>query len=374
MADDELSLLIKPVSADCNMQCTYCFYRRPGDPYRSETQHMMDDTTLRTMIARYMRSAGRSASFGWQGGEPLLAGIDFFRQVVEYQQLYGRSGQLVGNNLQTNGLLIDEEWAQFFRQYNFFVGVSLDGPEKDHDRYRYSAGGAGGFRQTMRGIEILRDHRVDFSILAVVNAATAKKAAELYEFFTDKGFTRLQFIPCVEWEPDSGRAQGFSVGVEDYRDFLCTLFDAWYNDGRPVVSVRLFENILALYMGREAELCAYKNRCGSYVVVEYNGDVYPCDFFVEGQWLLGNIGSMSIGDMMKKRKRRVFNDHKMVQVSGCTACEWNFLCHFGCQHYRSAAGENYLCSAYREFFRYTRLRFYALAERIAQMPTEWARI
>jgi uncharacterized protein len=148
--------------------------------------------------------------------------------------------------------------------------------------------------------------------------------------------------------------QDFSVGVEDYGDFLCTLFDAWYNDGKPVASVRLFENILALFMGREAEFCAYKDRCGSYVVVEYNGDVYSCDFFVEEQWLLGNIGSTSIDDMMKKRERREFNDRKMVQSSGCTACEWNFLYHFGCQHFRSAAGENYPGNTYREFFRYTR--------------------
>jgi uncharacterized protein len=164
------------------------------------------------------------------------------------------------------------------------------------------------------------------------------------------------------------------LGVEDYRDFLCTLFDTWYNDGRPVASVRLFENILALYVGREAEISAYKNRCGSYVVVEYNGDVYPCDFFVEGQLLLGNVRSTSIGEMMKKRKRGAFNDRKMVQTSVCSACEWNFLCHFGCQHCRSAAGKNYLCGAYRGFFRYTRQRFSALAERFARVPPEWGAV
>jgi uncharacterized protein len=374
-ADEALSLLIKPVSADCNMQCAYCFYRRPGDPYRSDSQHLMDDATLRTMISGYMRSAaGRGASFGWQGGEPLLAGIDFFRRVVAYQQRYGLSGQMVSNNLQTNGLLLDEKWAEFFRQYNFFIGVSLDGPEEDHDRYRHSGSGESGFRQTMRGLRILRDNRVDFSILTVVNAATAKKPAELFDFFIRNGFTRLQFIPCVEWDRDTGQMQGFSVSVEDYRDFLCTLFDAWYNNGRPVASVRLFENILALFMGVEPEICAYKKRCGSYVVIEYNGDVYPCDFFVEEQWLLGNVRETSVGDLMKKRKRREFNGRKMAQSPGCNNCEWNFICHFGCQHYRSPAGENYLCNAYREFFRYTRQRFCALTERVAQIPSGWARI
>jgi uncharacterized protein len=323
---------------------------------------------------RYMRVAGRCAAFGWQGGEPLLADIDFFRRVVACQERYGRPGKLVGNSLQTNGLLIDAGWAQFFRQCKFFVGVSLDGPEEDHERFRYAAEGEDRFRQTMSGIRILRDRGVDFSILAVVNAVTSKKTAEPYAFFIENGFTRVQFIPCVEREPDTGRVKDFSVVGGDYHDFLCALFDAWYNDGRQVSSVRLFENILALYMGREAEISAYKDRRGSYVVVECNSDVYPCDFFVEGRWLLGNIRSMSIGDMMKKRKRREFNDCKMVQSSACTTCEWNFLCHFGCQHYRSAAGKNYLCSAYREFFRYTRQRFCALAERFVQMPAEWAGI
>jgi uncharacterized protein len=372
--DGELSLLIKPVSADCNMRCAYCFYRRPGDPYRSEERHIMDDGTLKAMIAGYMQSAGRGASFGWQGGEPLLAGIDFFNRVVAYQERFGLSAQLVSNNLQTNGLLLDDEWAAFFRHYNFFIGVSLDGPEEDHNHYRRSVHGENGFLRTMQGIQFLKDHEVDFSVLSVVNAVTAKKPRELYAFFINNGLNRLQFIPCVEINRDTGAAEVYSVTVDDYRDFLCTLFDVWYNNGHPVASVRLFENILAIYVGREPELCAFKSRCGSYVVIEYNGDVYPCDFFVEEQWLLGNLRETSISDMMKKRKRREFNSRKREQTSGCTACEWNFLCHFGCQHYRSSAGANYLCAAYREFFRYTGQRFHALANNFSTDYSQEARI
>ena len=360
--DDELSLLIKPVSADCNMQCRYCFYRRPGDPYRSEGRHIMDDRTLRTMISGYMKSAVEGASFGWQGGEPLLAGIDFFKKVVAYQQSYGLSAQPVGNNLQTNGLLLNEAWARFFKQYRFFIGVSLDGPEEDHNCYRYSANGNGGFQRTMEGIGTLRDQQVEFGILTVVNDRTVKKPAELYSFFIKNGYFRLQFIPCVERNAETGEVTDYSVTVEDYRDFLCILFDVWYNNGQPVASIRLFENILAIYMGIEPEICALKNRCGSYWVVEYNGDVYPCDFFVEEQWMLGNLLETSVPDLMKKRKRREFNNRKIEQSSGCRACEWNFICHFGCQHYRSALGGNVLCEAYREFFRYTEQRFKALKE------------
>ena len=222
----------------------------------------------------------------------------------------------------------------------------------------------------MKGIETLRNQRVDFSILTVVNDVTAKKPLELYDFFTRNGFDRLQFIPCVEMNPETRELQPYSVRVEDYRDFLCTLFDVWYNQGRPVASIRLFENILAFYMGVEPEICAFKNRCGSYVVVEYNGDVYPCDFFVEEQWLLGNLIDTSLSDLMKKRKRRAFNSRKMESSSGCKTCEWNFICHFGCPHYRTAAGENYLCAAYREFFRYTATRFSALGEKLGKSPSQ----
>ena len=370
--EDDLSLLIKPVSADCNMRCRYCFYQRTTDPYRSEERHIMDDMTLKTMISQYMKSAGRCASFGWQGGEPLLAGIGFFKRVVAYQQAYGLSGQLVGNNLQTNGLLIDEAWAKFFRQYNFFIGVSLDGPEEVHNRYRHSANGNDGFQRTLKGIRTLRDHRVEFSILSVINDVTAKKPAELYDFFIRNGLDRLQFIPCLEINGETGKVQDYSVTVQDYRDFLCTLFDLWYNHGRPVASIRLFENILAIYLGRDPEICAFKDRCGSYRVVEYNGDVYPCDFFVEDQWMLGNLLDTPIHDLLKKRKSREFNSRKMEGSPVCKPCEWNFICHFGCQHYRLSAEKNYFCDAYRQFFQYTRRRFETLKENLLKAESEWS--
>lgn len=368
--DDTPGLLIKPVSADCNMACRYCFYMRPGDPYRLEGRHLMDDSTLGAMISGYMKSASGAASFGWQGGEPLLAGLDFFERVVALQQLWGRSAQLVSNNLQTNGLLLDDGWAKFFRRYNFFIGVSLDGPEQYHNHYRCFANPGGGFQQTMNGIRFLQNRGVDFSILAVVSDVTVRKPSEIFDFFIKNGLTRLQFIPSVDIDAGSGELQPYSVGVEDYRDFLCTLFDLWYGRGNPTVSIRLFENVLALYSGREPEICAFKNRCGDYVVVEYNGDLYPCDFFVEEPWLIGNLRETSLPDLQKKRKRREFNNRKMVQSSGCKTCEWNFICHFGCQHYRTAAGENYLCAAYREFFRYTAQRFSALARKLGNSRSE----
>lgn len=361
-----MSLLVKPVSADCNMRCAYCFYRRPGDPYRAEPSHRMDDRTLEAMIAGYMRMAGPAAAFGWQGGEPLLAGLDFFERAVTLQQRHGLSGQLVGNNLQTNGLLIDTAWADFFWRYRFFLGVSLDGPAEWHNRYRLGTGGVGGYERTMAGIRILRDRQVEFSILAVVNDVTAQRPKELYDFFLGQGLDRLQFIPCLEYDPQTGERRDYSVTAEAYRDFLCGLFDAWYADGRPAASIRLFENVLAVYLGVEPEICSFRDRCGSYWVVEYNGDVYPCDFFVETPWRLGNLLETTFADLLKKRRFREFNSRKLRTATGCAACEWNFLCHFGCQHYRTPEGKNYFCAAYRDFFRYSRSRFEVLKEKWVQ--------
>jgi len=353
----ELSLLIKPVSADCNMRCQYCFYLRPGDPYRSEEHPVMDDITLRTMISGYMKSAGRCASFGWQGGEPLLAGIDFFKRVVDYQQRYGLSAQLVSNNLQTNGALLNDEWARFFRCYHFFIGLSLDGPEEYHNTYRHSLNGNNSFHQTMKGIQTLRDHQVEFSILTVLNDVTVKKPVELYHFFIRNELYFLQFIPCVEFDRDTQEVRDYSVSVESYRDFLCSLFDVWYNKGKPLASIRLFENILAIYMEMDPEICAFQSQCGSYVVIEYNGDVYPCDFFVEEQWMSGNLLETPIHEIIKNRKMQTFNNRKIQQSSGCHSCKWNFICHSGCQHYRLSDGKNYLCDAYKEFFSYAQKRF-----------------
>ena len=361
-----LSLLVKPVSADCNMRCQYCFYLRPGDPYRSEEHHLMDDNTLRAMISGYMKSAGRCASFGWQGGEPLLAGIDFFKRAIGYQQRYGLSAQLVSNNLQTNGTLLTDEWARFFSRYHFFLGVSLDGPEEYHNTYRHSLNGHNSFHQTMKGIDTLRHHKVEFSILTVVNDVTVRKPAELYHFFTKNGFYFLQFIPCVEMNGDTKTMESYALSVQGYKDFLCTLFDVWYNKGKPLASIRLFENILAIYMGMEPELCAFHPQCGSYVVVEHNGDVYPCDFFVEMQWMSGNLLETPLDEMIKSRKLQAFNLRKMNQSSGCDHCEWNIICHYGCQHYRLSNGKNYLCQAYKEFFGYTRERFDRLKRNLSK--------
>ncbi|MEA3344686.1 MAG: anaerobic sulfatase maturase [Chloroflexota bacterium] len=364
------SVLVKPVSADCNLDCEYCFYHdRPTDPYRDRKRHRMSSRVLRALLRQYMPLAGANPSFGWQGGEPTLAGLDFFREVVKLEQRYGVSGQVVGNGLQTNGTFIDEEWARFLAQYNFLVGVSLDGPQELHDHYRYNAAGDGSWQRVMDGIELLRQYGVAFNILTVVSDLTAQRPAEIYSFFREQGFEFMQFIPCVERDPKSGEIAPFSVKPQQYGDFLCELFDLWWNDGEPEASLRTFENVLAAYLGQEPETCEYRERCDSYVVIEYNGDVYPCDFFVTEEWRLGNLLETPLEEIVRSPKREKFSSIKGRPYAECEDCPWDFICHHGCPRFRLGPDgrfgqHHYLCPAFKQFFAYADERFRELADRI----------
>ncbi|MBD3183760.1 anaerobic sulfatase maturase [Candidatus Poribacteria bacterium] len=361
----QFSLLIKPASADCNLACRYCFYyQRITDPYNFKERHRMNDEILESMISQYLGFAGKYTSFGWQGGEPLLMGLPFFQRVVEFQQKHGYKGQYVGNNVQTNATLITPQLARLFHDYNFLLGVSLDGPEEYHDHYRRYPSGRGCHARVMQSIQILNQYRVDFNILAVVNDLTAKVPDETYNYFLENGFYFLQYIPAVEFHPETGDVMGFSVKVEDYGDFLCRLFDLWYNDCEPMASIRTFENITAIYMGIPSEACVYRDNCGTYAVVEHNGDVYPCDFFVEEKWRFGNLLETPLPDLIASPKAQEFNNRKSQDHPECEECEWKFICRCGCPNYWDNTGSDYLCVAYKKFFAYTESRFKILAEKL----------
>ena len=305
------SLLIKPASADCNLHCSYCFYHeRPSDPYGGGPVHRMSDAVLDALISQAMRLDRTRAVFGWQGGEPTLCGLGFFERVVALQQQYGYPGQSVSNGLQTNGLLLDDDWARFLRRYSFLVGISLDGPEQYHDRYRVHVSGAGSHVRVMESIARMERQGVAYNILSVVNRETALHGAEIYDYLVGQGFQYLQFIPCVETDPQSGEVAEFSVRPEQYGDFLCEVFDRWYNGGHPEVSVRDFDSILARYLGQDASVCCYQERCGSYLVVEYNGDLYPCDFFVREDMRLGNLDRITLEQAFVSSALAEFADHK----------------------------------------------------------------
>jgi uncharacterized protein len=361
------SLLIKPASGDCNLNCAYCFYHdRPDDPYKTQGRHRMQPEVLEALIRQGMALDRRQATFGWQGGEPTLCGLAFFERVVELQKKYGAAGQAVSNGLQTNALLLDENWAPFLRRYNFLLGISLDGPAKYHDRYRQYANGGPTHERVMRSIHLLAEQHVEFNILSVVNHVTGDHGAEVFDWLVDQGFAFLQFIPCVEEDPVSGGLAEFSVSPEQYGDFLCTVFDRWYNGGEPQVSVRDFEAILAVYVGQQAPICCYQEQCGGYVVVEYNGDLYPCDFLVRDDLYLGNLMETPLDEVFAGDRLARFSACKADPRPECQACRWLSICNQGCYRFVGVMGDkrHYLCRAYQRFFAHAHESFTALAARV----------
>ncbi len=354
-----IGVLVKPASADCNLRCEYCFYYgRETDPYTGEQKRrVMSHETLERFLSEFLPMAGPQPSFGWQGGEPTLAGLPFFEDVVELQRTLKDRGQTVSNALQTNCWVIDDTWAQFLREHRFLVGASIDGPLDLNDRYRVTAGGNGTFERIMRNINTMRQRDVAVNILAVVNQLTARHPDRIWEFFTGEGFDWLQFIPVVERDPRSGKPTAFSVKPAQFGDFLVRIFDLWWNDGNPRVSVRLFDEVLAAVMGQGANMCQLHPSCGGYVVVEYNGDVYPCDFFVEKRWHLGNVTEQPLAEIVHGERNREFIGVKPRAAKKCMKCPWQGICQNGCPHYRSLGDGkllalDYLCPAYERFYKH----------------------
>lgn len=361
------SLLIKPASGDCNLHCTYCFYHdRVTDPYRDSRIRRMSSEVLDELIKQGMRLDRRQATFGWQGGEPTLTGLDFFQSAVELQKKYGARGQAVSNGLQTNAILLDKDWARFLREYNFLLGVSLDGPAEYHDAYRRFHGGQPTHERVMDSIRLLQAYGVEYNILTVVNRLTADHGAEVYDWLVSQGFTYLQFIPCVELDPVTGQITDFSVEPEQFGDFLCAVFDRWYNGGNPEVSIRDFDAFLSVYVGQEAPLCSYQKECGSYLVVEYNGDLYPCDFLVREENYMGNLMDKTLEEAFTSRALYEFKGQKALPRPECQVCAWLPLCHQGCWRFVNLDGSkrHYLCRAYQRFFAHSQAGFMDLREQV----------
>jgi len=350
-------LLVKPVSAECNCRCVYCFYRPVGKLYPSpeSAQRRMPGEVLEKMIREFLHRRQAESIFSWQGGEPTLAGLDFFKEVVRLEETHGRVGQVIGNALQTNGLLLDEDWVKFLARYRFLVGLSLDGPEEIHNRFRRDGAGQGTFERVMAAAEVLKRAGVAFNILSVVSPANVERATEVYRFFRDQGFRHLQFVPCLERDPQGEGLAPFSITPGAYGRFLCELWDAWLQSGFPQVSIRDFDSCLARRLKGKANLCTYQSSCGQYLVVEHNGDVYPCDFFVRPERKLGNLMDRPLADFLELPQAREFAKAKAPHDLECRRCRWQSHCHAGCQKDRllpdgRPAGHSLFCAAYQAFF------------------------
>ncbi len=325
----------------------------------------MTDAILTLLIQQGMTLNASYAAFGWQGGEPTLAGLAFFERAVALQQQYGQSGQIVSNGLQTNGLLLDSAWARFLREYRFLVGLSLDGPALWHDQYRQTANGKPTQAQVLHAWRLLQRYEVETNILTVVNRDTARHPYEIYDYLLNQGGRYLQFIPCVEVDPATGQPTDFSVTPELYGDFLCALFDRWYNHGRPESSVRDFDAALAVYLGQSSPMCCYQPRCGSYVVVEYNGDIYPCDFYVKQNFMVGNLQQITLEEAFLSPQVQELAERKASPRPECAACAWRNLCQQGCPRF-VLQSRHHLCSAYQRFWAYSQAAFQSLAGQLVQ--------
>jgi len=348
------SLLIKPASAVCNLDCAYCFYLdRDADPYASLPARRMTDETLERLVDTWMFYSYPQSVFAFQGGEPTLAGPKFFRTLGRLEEEHGRPGHSVANAMQTNATLLDDEWCDIFLQYNWLLGVSLDGPEPMHDLYRYNKAGHGTWRKVMDSIALLQKRKVEFNALVVLSQANVEKPKELYRFFKSLGIEHIQYIPLAEFDGE-GRPLPFTITPEQYGRFLCETFDLWWPDRRRI-HVRFFENVAEALAGQKPGSCTMHESCDSYVVVEYNGDVYPCDFFVERPWKLGNVNVDSWIDLSHRQTRASFASKKAVPHAECSVCEFSGICHGGCPKLRQGRNGrfedlDYFCAAYKMIF------------------------
>lgn len=380
-APPSFHLLAKPTGATCNLDCKYCFFLSkemlyPGSRFR------MADELLETYVRQLLEShRDPQVTIAWQGGEPTLMGLDFFRRSLEYVERYRKPGQEVVHTIQTNGTRLDDEFAAFFKQNHFLVGLSVDGPREIHDTYRVDKGGAGTFDRVMRGWGFLRKHGVDFNILCTVHAMNADHPLELYHFFRDDlGAEYIQFIPIIEraapeliqlanqgWHERPGGDRPLymqrgslvterTVGAEQYGRFLVAIFDEWVRRDVGNIFVLNFDQALANWVGQPS-VCIFQKTCGNALALEHNGDLYCCDHFVEPEYLLGNIKETHMLEMISSEKQRAFGQHKWDSLPKyCRDCEVLFACHGECPRNRFIStpdgepGLNYLCAGYKIFF------------------------
>ena len=358
-------IMLKPRGPICNLDCKYCYFLSKERLY-PDSGFRMDAELLENYTRQYIAAQpGPEVTFAWQGGEPTLMGLDFFRQAVAFQEKYAPPGKRIANTLQTNGVLLDEEWCRFLKEQNFLVGLSLDGPRDLHDAYRVDKGGRPTFDRVMRGLRMLQEHEVTFNVLTTVHAANAEHPLRVYRFLRDEVETDfIQFIPIVERDNGTGfqegdRVTGRSVGAGQYGAFLIAIFEEWVRRDVGRVFVQIFDVALGAWMGQQPGLCIFRETCGDALALEHNGDLYACDHYVEPGYLLGNIRQQEMIELVTSEPQRQFGQAKRDTLPDyCRQCEVRFVCNGGCpknRFSRTPAGEpglNYLCAGYKAFFKH----------------------
>lgn len=368
-----LYVMLKPAGAHCNLACKYCYYLEKNKLYPTAQRHLMSDEMLEQFTREYIEAQTMNqVLFTWHGGEPLLRSIDFYRKALSLQQKYA-GGRRIDNVIQTNGTLLTDEWCEFFAQNHWLVGISIDGPQPDHDHYRLTAAGKPSWKKVMQGIKLLKKHGVEWNAMAVVNAYNANHPLEFYHFFKENGCQFLQFTPIVErlTRHEDGRTLASladkdeislseaSVAPEQWGYFLCAIFDEWVRKDVGKIFVEIFDCTLANWMSISPGICAYSKECGHAGVMEHNGDVYSCDHFVFPEYKLGNIRDHSLIDMLYGEQQQEFSRLKHSSLPRqCKECDMEFACHGECPKNRfmkdkyGDSGLNYLCPGYYHYYQH----------------------
>ena len=359
----EFQVFVKPAGAACNLDCQYCYYRDKRSLYPASGALRMTEDLLEECIVQHIRAVGGpEVVFSWHGGEPTTLGVDFFRKAVEIERKHRPAGWRMRNGIQSNGVLLDEDWCRFLAAEDFRVGLSLDGPAELHDPYRVTLGGQPTHRLAMRGYQLLRKHAVRADILCVVQSLNVHHPLTVYRFFRAIGASFLGFLPAVEQAP--GTATGVSPhtpSADAYGTFLCHIFDEWIERDTDRIAVQTFEEAARPALGMEHSLCVFRETCGQVPVIERNGDFFPCDHYVDREHLLGNIRDTPLAELLNSPAQRAFGEAKRDALPRCCReCEVLPMCHGGCPKYRfirtpdGEGGLNYLCAGLKRFFLHSR--------------------
>lgn len=375
MGSIDFHVLAKPIGPICNLDCKYCFYLEKEVLYPQAEKWAMREEVLESYIRQYIEAHDTpTVNFAWQGGEPTLLGVDFFRKVVALEQRYA-NGKQITNGFQTNGVLLEDAWGAFLSENNFLVGLSVDGPRELHDAYRVDKGGRGTFDRVMRGMHVLKQHKVEFNTLTTVHRANAEHPQAVYRFLKEQGSGYMQFIPIVERVASQKTADGLQLVSPDFEQaaqvapwsveprqfgrFLCTIFDEWVRADVGRYFVQIFDESLQMWAGMESSLCVFRRRCGSALAVEHGGDLYSCDHFVYPENRLGNIMDSPLASMVASGAQQEFGAAKETTLPRyCRECEVRFACNGECPKHRfiktpdGEPGLNYLCAGYKMFFRH----------------------
>lgn len=374
-ASREFQVFAKPIGSICNLDCHYCYYLKKKDLYpRGESFRMPDEILEEYIVQHINASPDPEIRFSWHGGEPTVLGLDYFRKIVALQRKYQPANQRIANGMQTNGILLDDDWCRFLAAEGFAVGLSLDGPQEMHDQYRVTKDKKPTHEQTMRGYKLLQQHRVYTDILCVVNAQNVQHPTEVYRFFKQIKAQYISFLPMVEPQPDAeGGVSHHTVPAEEWGVFLCTIFDEWRDQDIGQIKVQIFEEAARTAFNQEHSLCIFRPTCGDIPVVEHNGDFYSCDHFVDVEHCLGNIQDTPLVELLESPAQRAFGNAKLETLPRyCQECEVRVMCNGECPKNRflqtpdGEEGLNYLCAGYKRFFAHCQ-------PFVSEVAAEWGR-